>query len=424
MTTITLPYGHGKLTAEIPDEWLGEIVTPEPVQAERNIEDSIRHSIRNPVGCSPISDWACQGQRVAIIVDDFTRKTPAHQILPAVLDELLAAGVQSKDIIIVIAPGTHRPMTPAEITAKLGRQVAERYEVVNIPAWDESKMVYKGRSSTGIPAYVNSRVIDADVRIGIGMITPHMDAGFSGGSKIILPGVCSEKTVDHFHMALAYIPENQLGKSDAVLRLSLEQFVDETAPLDFIVNVILTLDGGFYKSVAGHCVQAHRVGVGYAREVFSAPIRKRYPVVVTSSYPYDFDLWQSAKGVWSGDWMTADGGTLIVAASCEEGTGPYTLLPGYIGGDPQKILEEIAAGTAEDAKQAATGVMYSNLRKRIRICLVSAGVSRQQAEIMKMPYFETVDQAVSEAVSQLPMGERAGSVGVVTHGGLVIPILR
>jgi len=120
-------------------------------------------------------------------------------------------GCEKSDIVFVIAPGTHRPMTPAEISAKLGAQIAEQYEVVNVPAWDDDQMVYMGMSSSGIPAWVNRRVVEADVRIGIGMITPHMDAGFSGGSKIILPGVCSEKTVDSFHMALAYIPENQLG---------------------------------------------------------------------------------------------------------------------------------------------------------------------------------------------------------------------
>ncbi len=334
MTVITIPYGYEHLKVNIPGEWLGEVVVPDQVAPAADGNLLIKHAVQNPIGCDPISDWVLPGQKIAVIVDDFTRKTPVHMILPIVLNELDDAGISKSDICVVIAPGTHRPMTSEEIAQKVGQQVAEKYEVVNVPAWDESQMVYVGMSSTGIPAWLNRRVVEADVRIGIGMITPHMDAGFSGGSKIILPGVCSEKTVDNFHMALAYIPENQLGKEDAMLRLSLEAFVEEKAPLKFIVNAVLTLDGELFQCVAGHSIHAHRLGVRYAREVFSASIRKRYPIVVSSSYPYDFDLWQGAKGTWSGDLMTADGGTLIVVVSAEEGIGPYTLLPEYIGADP------------------------------------------------------------------------------------------
>jgi hypothetical protein len=227
--------------------------------------------------------------------------------------------------------------------------------------------------------------------------------------------------VDAFHVASAYIPENQLGNIESPLRLSLEQFVAERVPLHFIVNLVLTLEGKIYRCVAGHSIQAHRAGVIHARQVYGTPLERRYPVVVACGYPYDMDWWQSAKGVWAGDLMTAEGGTLVVVTAAPEGSRQYPLLPGYIGRDPQDLLAEIEAGKTLDLKQASTGVMYGNLRRRIRLVLCSDGVSPAEAEIMRMPYYPTPGQAVSEAVARLPENERRGSVGVLTHAGIVLP---
>lgn len=423
MATIDLPYGHKQLLITIPDEWLGEVAAPRPVAPAVDVAGLVRDAIRQPIGCRPLAQIVAPGQRVAILVDDATRKTPASQILPLLLDELQAAGVRQADICLVVALGTHRPMTQAELVAKLGEEAAHHYRVVNVPSTDDSQMAYLGTSSNGIPAWVNRCVVEAEVRIGLGMVTPHMDAGFSGGAKIILPGVCSSRTVDAFHAASAFIPENQLGMLSAPLRCSLEQFVAEKVPLHFIVNIILTLDGQVYQCVAGHSVHAQRAGVRYAIEVFSTPIRRRFPVVVANCYPYDMDWWQSAKGVWAGDLMTADGGTLVIVTAAEEGTGGYSLLPGYIGRDAEEIKGEIERGTAQDAKQAATGAMYGTLRRRINLALCSAGITPAEAEAMRMPYFASVEHAVGEAVTGLAEEDRAGSVGVLTHAGIVLPLL-
>lgn len=424
MAKLELPYGRSRLPVTIPDEWLGEVAEPKPVAPAADVDALVGAAIRNPIGCRPLAQLVEPGQQIAILVDDFTRKTPVARFLPLVLQELHSAGVEREHIRIVIAPGTHRPMTAAEIVAKLGEQVAHQYRVVNVSSTDDSEMVYKGTSSGGIPAWVNRSVAAADVRIGLGMITPHMDAGYSGGAKIVLPGVCSSRTVDAFHAASAFMPENQLGNVEAPLRLSLEQFVGERVPLHFIVNVIKTLDGRIYQCVAGHSVQAHRAGVKHAKTVFGTPIRRRYPIVVANCAPYDFDLWQSTKGVWGGDWMTADGGTLIIVAEAAEGNSNYMLMPGYIGRDPAELQHEIETGTARDPKQAATAAQYGMFRRRINFALVSKGLTQADADAMRMPYYATVEQAVGEAVARLPEHERRGSVGVLTQAGIVLPLLE
>jgi nickel-dependent lactate racemase len=312
-------------------------------------------------------------------------------------------------------------MTGAEIIAKVGAEIAARYPLVNHPATEPAAMVYLGEAAPGLPAWVNRAVAEADVRIGLGMITPHMEAGFSGGAKIILPGVCSAVTVAAFHTASAYIPANQLGRVEAPLRRHLEQFVAAHVPLDFIVNVIPTLTGEVYQCVAGHPIEAHRVGIGYAQKVFGAVVRRRYPVVVTNCYPYDFDLWQSAKGVWAGDLLTADGGALIMVTAAPEGNSSYPLLPGYIGRPAAEVIAEIESGAAADALQAATGVMYRRLMERITLALVSPGLTPADARAMGVPHFASVEAAVKAAVLALPPAERRGGVAVLPHGGVVLP---
>ncbi|HEX9075323.1 MAG TPA: nickel-dependent lactate racemase [Anaerolineae bacterium] len=421
-TRLELPYGNRVLPVAIPSEWLGQVLMPCAVAPAPDPAALVAAALENPTGCPPLARTVRRGNTVAVLVDDYTRHTPIRVMLPPVLCELEEAGIAPRDIRIVVALGTHRPMTMEEIVAKLGADVASSYTVVNVPSSDDSEMVYLGMCSSGIPVWVNRVVAEADVRIGLGMITPHLEAGFTGGAKIILPGVCGSRTVDAFHSLSAFIPENQLGNVETPLRRNLEQFVAERVLLDFIVNAITTLDGRLYRCVAGHPIHAHRAGIEHARAVFGAPIRRRYPVVVANSYPYDVDWWQSAKGVWAGDWMTADAGTLVIVTAAPEGNSNYPLVPGYVGRDPDQVRHEITAGIAADAKQASAGAMFGNLRRRIEFALVSDGLSQTDADAMRMPRFSTVEEAVTTAVAKLPAAERARSVGVIPHAGIVLPV--
>jgi nickel-dependent lactate racemase len=428
MPELTLPYGNSLLSVAIPDEWLGTVALPKEVTPTRGVRRLVRLALDAPTGSPPLGEIAQPGMRVALIVDDYTRKTPIRQVLPLVLDELLAAGVSPADIRIVIASGSHRLMSHAEITARLGRAIVDSYEVVTTSAEDQSQMLCLGETGVasnagqGIPAWVNREVAEADLRIGIGMITPHLDAGFSGGAKIILPGACGITTIDAFHRASAFIPENPLGNPEAPLRRSLEQFVAEKAPLHFIVNLVLTLKGEVFACVAGDAVQAHRLGVKFAREVYGVPVQWRYPVVIANCYPYDQDLWQSVKGMWCGDLLAEDGGVMIVVTAAPEGSQAYPSLPAYIGRDPEELLGELLAGKSPDPMVAATGVMISRLRQRIRLVLVSSGLDRSDAQAMHIPLYNTVEEAVNDSVSQLPVNERKGCLAVLPYAGTVLPI--
>jgi nickel-dependent lactate racemase len=423
MACIELPYGHRTLPVTFPDSWLGEIATPRPVNPAQDAASLVRAALHNPTGTAPLPELVKPGHKIALIIDDYTRKTPVDLLLPPILEQLLATGVARDDIRIVIALGTHRPMAEGEIVAKVSAEITAQYQIVNTPSTNRRELVYLGKASNGIPAWVNRTVAEADVRIGLGMITPHLETGFTGGAKIVLPGVCGAATVDAFHTASAFIPENYLGNVDAPLRQSLEQFVAERAPLHFILNVITTPGGELYQCVAGHPVEAHRAGVEHARTVFGTPVQRRYPVVVANCYPYDFDLWQSIKGIWAGDLLTEDGGTLIAVTAAPEGNSNYPLVPGYAGREPETLKREIETGQVEDGKQAATGVMFGRLKQRVNLLLVSDGLTPTDAGLMGIPFYDTVEAALAAAVNRLPEARRQGAVAILPQAGIALPLV-
>jgi nickel-dependent lactate racemase len=420
--TIILPYGNTQLSVNIPDRWLGQVLIPEHVQPARDIQALVSNALEKPISSPQLSQIVKPGQKVVIIVDDYTRKTPIYQFLPFVLEHLTSAGVKKADIRIVVALGTHRPMTELEIKDKIGKKIMGEYEIVNLPCELQSEMIFLGTSSNGIPAWVNRAVAEADIRIGLGMITPHSDAGFSGGAKIILPGVCGSSTVNAFHAAGAFVNENPLGNVETPIRQNLERFVAERVPLSFIINVIVTLNGEIYQCVAGDPVVAHRRGVIYSKKVFGVPLPHRYQVVVANSYPYDVDLWQSTKGVFCGDLVVADGGTLIVLTAATEGNSNYPVFPSYIGRDRNELKQKIEMNEIKFPLLAAESVKLGALKERINLVLVSGGLTELDAAHMGIQYYSTIEQAVTDAVSRLPSSQREKAVCVIPQAGITLPL--
>jgi nickel-dependent lactate racemase len=403
---------------EIPGDGPGEIIRPADVAPCADPEEAVREALDNPVGSPPLEEVVKAGQTVAVIVDDVTRMTPVHEMLPPVLERLHSAGARREEVFIAVALGTHLPMIENEIRAKLGPEVADRYEIVNEPAWEPERMIYLGESKNGIPAWVNRRVAEAGARIGIGSVTPHMDAGYSGGAKIILPGVCSVETVNAFHARAVDTRGNQLGVVETLLRTDLEDFVEDRVGLDFIVNAALTSDGRLYQTVAGHFREAHRHAISFSDEVYAVAVGGRYPVVVSNAFPNDLDLWQSTKALWSGELVTADGGLLILTTPCPRGTEVHPAFVEYAAEDPDDLERRLKAGEPEDPCAAAIAVLFGRMKRRVRMAMVTPGLSRRVVERMGFDYYFSVEEAVSAGLAD---AGTAGRLAVLSHGGVTLP---
>lgn len=423
MPVFEFPYGDTVLPVKIPAEWIGEVVAPAPLCPAAEPAELIAAALAQPISASPLGQIARAGQTAAILLDDYTRQTPIHLLLPPVLRALLAGGLQPEDITLIIALGSHRPMRAGEIAARLSPEVQGRYRVINIPAENAEAMVYLGATASGVPVWVLRELVMADLRIGLGMITPHMDAGFSGGAKIVLPGACSLRTVDAFHALSATQPENALGNPEAPLRLELEQFVARYVPLHFIVNVVLTPEHQVYQCVAGDALAAHRVGVAHARRAYGAAVSRRYPLVVANCYPYQQDLWQSMKGLWCGELLTQEGGALTLLTHASEGLGNYPRLPAYIGQNPERLLEELRSDRTADPKSAATGILVGRMKQRIRLGLVSQGLRLEHARVMGFDWYPHPQAAITALAGRLPAAKRLAWIALIPQAGVTLPLL-
>ena len=419
MKTIEIPYDGDLISFQMPGHLLGEIVAPNRLPAFEDVPHLIGHTLSHPIGSPPLQNLARPGQKVAVIIDDISRPTPTSVMLPPVLNCILGAGISKKDICIVIALGSHRPLTRKEIELKTGPEIARGYDIINIPCHENREMRSVGESSNGIPAEVNRWVADADLRIGIGAIGPHMDAGYSGGGKIILPGVCSCSSVNAFHAASADIAGNHLGNPEAPARLRLEKFVEEKMPLDFILNAVLHPDGGIYRCVSGHFIHAQRKGAEYAGELYGVRVRKRYPLVIANSYPFEIDFWQCTKAFWSGELMASDGGMVLLVSPCPEGTATHPLWAEYLEWEADDLKKMLDSGVAEDPNACAFAIMLVRMRKRVRFGIITPGIAAEKIKRMGLVHFDSIEEAMSVSIPS----NMSHCVSVLPYGGVTVPVI-
>ncbi|MGC9395704.1 MAG: nickel-dependent lactate racemase [Anaerolineae bacterium] len=271
----------------------------------------VEEALAHPIGTEPLEDVLAPEDRVAIIVDDITRPTPTAKILPVILARLAQAGIPDEAVLIFMALGTHRPMTYEELCVKLGDEVLARYRVINRD-YRDGDYVDLGTTASGIPIEVNREIIDADVRIAVGNIVPHVTSGWGGGSKIILPGVCSQKTVDQMHYVGCTMQPvlDILGVRDNLPRVEMDDIAGKIG-LDFIVNTVLDEAQHMVGVFAGHYIEAHRAAVALAQEVMVVPIPKLADIVIASAHPCHFDYWQGIKPYVFTHLAVREGGVLI-----------------------------------------------------------------------------------------------------------------
>lgn len=423
MPTVHIPCGSKEIGVSIPGANYVEAISPRSVQPPSDEDAAIGMALDHPIGSAHLKELAKPDDRVAIVVDDYTRPTPVSKLLPCVLDRLHGASIQEDQITIVFALGTHRAMTQEEIIAKIGPEPADKYRIVNTSVHEDGDYVYMGVSDLGIPIWILEEVASADVRIGLGSIVPHCDVGYAGGGKILLPGICAAQTVAANHIkGIDFKGRNLLGASTTIIRQDIENAVARIG-LHFIANAVTTANGQLYALVCGDYIKAHRAGVPFARDVYGVPTRQRADITICSTYPADVDFIQVCKSIWSGDKMTRPGGDLIVVSPCTEGVGPYSALPCLMAEDRHVLEQRIRSGEIEadvTGVMAALAVRLNRIGERVRISMVTDGLSPDTASEMGYLHYDSVDAALSNALSR--QGPQA-SVSVMTHGGYTYPIV-
>ncbi|MGQ9694527.1 MAG: nickel-dependent lactate racemase [Thermodesulfobacteriota bacterium] len=336
MKTITIPWGswrgNKKYPLSFPRNW--KVIVAGMADAPDISQGEIKKAFANPIGQEPIWKLA-QGKKTAVIaVDDLTRPTQAYRFLPIIVEELNRGGIKDEGIKIVMAIGCHRPLMKADQEKKLGKKMANRFPVFNHHPYEN--LVDLGKTSRGTPVQIDRHFVEADLRIGVGFITPHPTAGFGGGGKIVIPGLGSMETIIKNHtpahlgkiggtgFALGY----DLNKNE--LRLDMEEGA-RLAGLDIIVNSVGTSEGKTAGVFVGDLVQAHRAAVELTRKVYITEAPEGVDIGIFNAFPEDTELVQAQKAlnVWTGNLqkqIVREGGKVVVATASSDGLGFHSLM--------------------------------------------------------------------------------------------------
>lgn len=416
--TVKLPYSASGLESlRLPGKRLSAVYRMGDPAPAADLDQEIIAALNRPIRSPSLAQLARPAKKAVLLVDDVTRPTPAARILPVILEELQRHGLSPDQISIVAALGSHRHMSEAELRAKVGAEVFKGYRVLNSRFDDPAHLRYIGTSEDGVPIRIDEEVAGADLKIGIGGIVPHGAVGWSGGGKIVYPGVAGKDTVMYFHFAHGLTEENMTGREDCPIRLKMERWV-QMLGLDFVVNCVLTPGDGVARVVAGHFRDAQRRGVSHARKVYSRSVRERTDIVVSAAYPHDLDFWQAAKGIYGPEPLVKDGGTLLLVSPCTEGAGIHPDFLQLIGRDDnrQRLLDilEGRAGPPADPLPLAPAAMMAKMRRRFRCAVVSPRVEGAQ---LAQAGYEKMDD-VQSALEALLRRHPEGRVAVVLRSDL------
>jgi nickel-dependent lactate racemase len=417
---ISLPYGHSTLTVNVPEEQLAWVLSPNEVSALEDVDGAARRALRHPLGCAPLAEMVRgKAEDVVVLVDDGTRPTPQHLLLPAVLDELNAAGVPDEQITLLIALGTHRPLTEDEMRARYGASVVERVRVENLDNHNPDAFVDFETTASGIPIQVAKRYAEASFVMAVGNIVPHMYCGWAGGCKIVQPGVCSPITTAETHLLAAPLVRTILGDIDNPVRREIDEIGQRTG-LAFILNTVLNRSGEVAHLVAGQPVIAHRHGVKLARAVYGVRYDEAVDVVFASSHPADRDFWQGVKALNGAGLTVKEGGTVVLLNPAPEGVAPdhpamvdmgTTSIPDIVAG--------IRRGEVEDKVAASTYQAMAATREHARVVIVSDPCATSDLEQMGLNWCAQAQQALDEALAAAGPDAR---LGIITHAADLLPI--
>lgn len=318
-------FGRHGLDVTLPDGPDYLLLESRSAPAIAEIDAALAQALDHPIASPPLAELARGKRTAAISICDITRPAPNSITLPPLLARLHSAGISPDGISLCIATGLHRIATDAEILAILGPEIAAGgYRIVNHDARDASAHRSLGSTSRGTPVSIDRHFLEADLHITLGFIEQHLMLGFSGGRKMVAPGLAAEETIKTIHSPrFMREPLATEGSIDAnPLHAELLE-IARMARHDFILDVTLTRDRAISGVFAGEPVRAHAAGVDFLRRTSTTPIPAPVDAVITSSagHPLDMTFYQTAKGITAAQHIVKRGGRILLIGECAEGIG-------------------------------------------------------------------------------------------------------
>ena len=420
---VDLPYGRRELSVRFADEFDVTVVRKPRMPVLAEPEAAVARALDEPVGAAPLADLAAGRKSACILICDVTRPVPNALFLQTLIRQIVRGGISREHITVLVATGLHRPNEGAELRQVVGDDwVMRNVGIENHFARDDAAHVDLGKTSTrGTPIKLDRRFVEADLRIATGLVEPHIMAGYSGGCKVVAPGIAHQDTIRTFHSARflespAAVQCNLAGNPLREEQLEVVRMLGEIHALNTVIDERRRLSFVNF----GEIVESHLDAVAFARRFCIVSLPRRFKTVVTSAagFPLDQTYYQTVKGMLTPVDILDEDATLIVAADCSEGLGSDAFRASQrrlLEQDPQRFLSDLLKKRFADIDEWQTEVQLKAQRSA-RIQLYSE-LNRDDRAFTGVEMIDCLDSAVAASV------ERAGdpAVAVIPEGPYVVP---
>ena len=422
-----LLYGRGHLSVTLPSNAEPTIIRKTALPVIDDPAAAVANALSHPVQAPPLAELAANRKSACIVICDITRPVPNRIFLRPLIETMIESGIPADAITILIATGLHRSPDSAEIAELIGDDwVLEGVPIQSHDARDQASLVDLGRTpNRGVPVQINKHLFEADLRIVTGLIEPHFMAGWSGGRKVVAPGVAGEQTIRTFHSA-AFMEDpgavecNLTGNPLHEEQLAIASMVGELYALNTVINEDRQLSFVNF----GEIEASHDAAVDFARPYFVVPVPRRFSTVVTSAagYPLDKTYYQTIKGMVTVRDILEPGGTLIIASEMSEGLGSPEFRQSQqrlVAVGPERFLQSIQAKTQADIDEWETEMQLKPMRLG-RIELFTDGLTADDLAATGVTIATSVEDAIAASIA------RAGdpAVVIVPEGPYVIPVYQ
>ncbi len=419
MKTVQLAYGLSGLAADFPQD--ADVIEPRYLPGLADEAAALRQALREPIASPPLRELVPRGATVGISVCDVTRPFPARRVLPVLLEEL--DYLDPASITIFVATGTHRPCTESELNQMLGPELKRHCRIAQHDAFNPARHADLGTiPGTSVPARIERAFLEQDVRITIGFIEPHFFAGFSGGPKMVAPGLAALETVLELHSAARIgHPRATWGMTQGNPVHDAVRAIAARAGITFNLDVTLNREHSITRVFAGELFASHAAGCDFARATAMVRVEATYDVVVTtnSGYPLDQNLYQSVKGMSAAAQIVKPGGSIVIATECSDGLpdhGGYKDLLRQADGPDAFLLKLAQPGFAvHDQWQVQVQAL---IQRRARVFVKASGLTSEQ---LRTAWFEPVDEVGACARAALASAGRQAHLAVLPQGPQTIP---
>jgi nickel-dependent lactate racemase len=422
---VQLLYGQTTCDVSLPEEYRIHEIHKEPSNPLPDPARATLAALQDPVEMRPLSQIARNARSVCILISDITRPTPNGVVLPHIIAELEAAGISRDNVTILIATGLHRPAPKAEKRIIVGDEtVFSSVRVVNHYANNDAQHVKLRSTTRGTPVLIDKRFVEADVKVLIGLVEPHFMAGYSGGRKLVAPGIAHRETILTFH-APPFMEDpnarncNLEGNPLHEDQLEIVSMVGDI----FAVNVIINEERDIVFVNAGEVIQSHLESVAFARRICEVEIPEKFSTILTSAggFPLDKTYYQTVKGMVSPLDILKPGGNVIIVSECSEGMGSDNFLESQrwlAESDPQSFIRRISEpGRKTLIDQWETEKLVESLKKG-EVYLFSECLTEADWALTCVHRARSVEQAVHDSVAK----SNDPHVAVIPEGPYVIPL--